>query len=92
MLRASNKPLPLFFQAASGSSRMTDVDRNSYIDYSQLAWGPLILGHSHPEVVERGCQPTPRDFGCLWAPSTNWKCVWPVNSAETIPCAEQVVF
>jgi glutamate-1-semialdehyde 2,1-aminomutase len=49
MLRAASKPMPLFFRSASGS-RMTDVDGNSYIDYS-LAWGPLILGHSHPEVV-----------------------------------------
>jgi len=30
---------------------MTDVDGNSYIDYVG-SWGPLILGHCHPEVVE----------------------------------------
>jgi len=30
---------------------MTDVDGKSYIDYV-LSWGPLILGHAHPEVVE----------------------------------------
>jgi glutamate-1-semialdehyde 2,1-aminomutase len=32
-------------------SRFFDVDGNSYIDYV-LSWGPLILGHAHPEVVE----------------------------------------
>lgn len=46
-LRASMKPVPLF--AASGHGpRVKDVDGNSYIDYL-LAYGPLILGHTHPE-------------------------------------------
>ncbi len=41
---------PIF--AASGSgSKLTDVDGNIYIDYCG-SWGPLILGHAHPEVVE----------------------------------------
>jgi glutamate-1-semialdehyde 2,1-aminomutase len=36
----------------SGSgARMTDVDGNHYIDYV-LSWGPLMLGHCAPEVVE----------------------------------------
>ncbi len=30
---------------------VTDVDGNNYIDYV-CSWGPLILGHCHPEVVE----------------------------------------
>ena len=41
---------PLFFTSGSGS-KITDVDGNSYIDYV-CSWGPLILGHSHPPVVE----------------------------------------
>jgi glutamate-1-semialdehyde 2,1-aminomutase len=40
---------PLFIAKASGA-RVTDADGNSYIDYV-LSWGPMILGHSHPEVV-----------------------------------------
>ncbi|MCH8949361.1 MAG: aminotransferase class III-fold pyridoxal phosphate-dependent enzyme, partial [Chloroflexi bacterium] len=31
--------------------RVTDVDGNEYIDYV-LSWGPLILGHAHPTVVQ----------------------------------------
>jgi glutamate-1-semialdehyde 2,1-aminomutase len=31
--------------------RIWDVDGNEYIDYV-LSWGPLILGHAHPSVVE----------------------------------------
>lgn len=36
--------------ARGKGARMYDVDGNSYIDYC-LSWGPLILGHAHPEVV-----------------------------------------
>src|ERR1051325_12240352 len=41
---------PRFIKRAKGS-RLYDVDGNAYIDYV-LSWGPLILGHAHPEVVE----------------------------------------
>ena len=40
---------PCFFSSGSGS-RITDVDGKSYLDYVG-SWGPLILGHAHPEVV-----------------------------------------
>jgi glutamate-1-semialdehyde 2,1-aminomutase len=40
---------PLFIDRAKGS-KIYDVDGNAYIDYV-LSWGPLILGHSHPKVV-----------------------------------------
>jgi len=43
-------PVPLYFRDGSGS-RLVDVDGNRYIDYT-LAWGPLILGHRHPRLVE----------------------------------------
>jgi glutamate-1-semialdehyde 2,1-aminomutase len=49
-VRLSSKPVPLFFNSAKGS-HLTDVDGNSFIDYS-LAWGPLILGHSHPGLLD----------------------------------------
>lgn len=49
-LRRAAKPYPLFFDHGEGS-RVVDVDGNGYWDYG-LAWGPLILGHSHPRVVE----------------------------------------
>jgi len=41
---------PLFIREARGS-QVIDVDGNEYIDYIG-SWGPLILGHSHPEVVK----------------------------------------
>lgn len=42
---------PVFFDRGAGPT-VTDIDGNSYTDYV-LSWGPLILGHAHPEVVER---------------------------------------
>lgn len=43
-----------FFVASGKGARIWDVDGNSYIDYV-LSWGPLILGHAHPAVVEAVC-------------------------------------
>ncbi|MDH5201708.1 MAG: glutamate-1-semialdehyde 2,1-aminomutase [Nitrospirota bacterium] len=40
---------PLFIERAQGS-KIYDVDGNSFIDYV-LSWGPLILGHAHPKIV-----------------------------------------
>ncbi|MDX1437638.1 MAG: glutamate-1-semialdehyde 2,1-aminomutase [Anaerolineales bacterium] len=40
---------PLFIDCGQGPY-LQDVDGNRYIDYV-LSWGPLILGHAHPEVV-----------------------------------------
>jgi len=41
---------PIFMQSGKGAI-ITDIDGNEYIDYV-LSWGPLILGHSDPDVVE----------------------------------------
>ncbi len=40
---------PLFIKKAKGAY-IYDEDDNSYIDYIG-SWGPMILGHTHPEVV-----------------------------------------
>lgn len=41
---------PLFIKNAKGS-HITDEDGNTYIDYV-CSWGPGILGHAHPQVIE----------------------------------------
>ena len=41
---------PLFIAHGEGPY-IWDVDGNRYVDYV-LSWGPLILGHAHPKVVE----------------------------------------
>lgn len=40
---------PIFFQRGQGAY-FYDVEEKSYIDYV-CSWGPLILGHAHPDVV-----------------------------------------
>jgi glutamate-1-semialdehyde 2,1-aminomutase len=40
---------PVFFSAGRGP-KITDVEGREYLDFC-MSWGPLILGHAHPEVV-----------------------------------------
>ena len=42
---------PVFIDRANGAY-LWDVDGNRYIDYVG-SWGPMILGHAHPRVIER---------------------------------------
>ncbi len=42
--------IPRFFARGEGA-RLVDVDGNQYVDMV-LSWGPLIIGHAHPAVVE----------------------------------------
>jgi glutamate-1-semialdehyde 2,1-aminomutase len=41
---------PLFINKAKGAC-LEDVDSNQFIDYV-LSWGPMILGHGHPQVIK----------------------------------------
>jgi len=41
---------PLFIESGKGS-KVTDIDGNTYLDFVG-SWGPLILGHAHPAVLE----------------------------------------
>jgi glutamate-1-semialdehyde 2,1-aminomutase len=40
-----------FFVARASGARLTDVDGRTYVDFV-CSWGPLILGHGHPAVLE----------------------------------------
>ena len=40
---------PIFFKKAEGPY-LYDADGNRYVDYIG-SWGPMILGHSHPDIV-----------------------------------------
>lgn len=41
---------PIFIKKASGS-KLWDEDGNEFIDYVG-SWGPMILGHAHPAIVD----------------------------------------
>ena len=88
MLRASCRPVPLFFRHAHGS-RMTDVDGNQYIDYS-LAWGPLILGHSHPDII-KSVRTQLKAFQLIGA-QHDLETKVAQKICELVPCAEMVAF
>jgi len=59
---------PIFIASGHGST-IVDVDGNEYVDWVS-SWGPLILGHAHPEVIEAITQAANRgtSFG---APTEN---------------------
>jgi glutamate-1-semialdehyde 2,1-aminomutase len=54
---------PVFIESGFGS-KLYDVDGNTYIDYVG-SWGPLILGHRHPKVIEalKNCLNIGTSFG-----------------------------
>ncbi len=47
--RKANAPHPLVYVRAEGA-RLVDADENEYLDFA-LSQGPMVLGHSHPEVT-----------------------------------------
>jgi glutamate-1-semialdehyde 2,1-aminomutase len=57
---------PRFIARARGS-HLFDVDGNDYVDYV-LSWGPMIVGHCHPEVM-REVQDAMKDGSSYGAPS-----------------------
>src|ERR1700684_2916068 len=87
-MRAAAKPVPLFFSSASGS-KLTDVDGNHYIDYT-LAWGPMILGHSHPAILA-AVSAQLQKFQLLGA-QHELEILVAKKICEMVPCAERVAF
>src|SRR4029077_96192 len=50
-----------FFVARAQGARLTDVDGRTYVDYV-CSWGPLILGHAHPAVLQAICAAAERGW------------------------------
>lgn len=51
---------PVFIDSANGAY-LYDVDGNRYLDYVQ-SWGPMILGHAYPAVVDAVVQASKKGF------------------------------
>jgi glutamate-1-semialdehyde 2,1-aminomutase len=49
-MRQIGREHPIFIERGEGCE-LVDVDGNRYVDWV-CSWGPLILGHAHPKVVE----------------------------------------
>ncbi len=86
--RKFSQPHPLFYERGAGS-RLWDVDGNEYLDYT-LSQGPLILGHSHPHVLERvRCA---SESGQLFAGQHLLELELAETLQRLIPCAERLRF
>jgi len=75
------------FMAGGRGPYLTDVDGNTYVDLV-CSWGPLILGHAHPDVVEAARRAIERgtSFG---APTEN-EVVLAEEISDRVAPAEQV--
>ena len=81
-------PVPLFFRDGSGC-RLEDVDGNRYIDYG-LGWGPLILGHRHPALLETLRSQVERPFH--YGAQHELESCLSERVQRLVPCAERVAF
>jgi glutamate-1-semialdehyde 2,1-aminomutase len=77
---------PRFIKSGKGA-RIVDEDGNTYIDYV-CSWGPLILGHAHPEVLE-ALASTMREGTSFGAP-TRREVEMAQLIAELVPSIEMV--
>ncbi len=79
---------PVFIDHANGPY-LYDVDRNRYLDYVQ-SWGPMILGHGHPAVLEAVTRASMRGFS-FGAP-TEAESTLARLVIESVPSIEMVRF
>jgi glutamate-1-semialdehyde-2,1-aminomutase len=82
-------PKAVAFVKQARGSRVVDFDGNEYVDVT-MAYGPLILGHSHPVVVE-AVEKAIRN-GTVYAIAHEKEVRWAELMVDAIPCAERVAF
>jgi glutamate-1-semialdehyde 2,1-aminomutase len=86
--RKGGMPHPLFYARGEGS-RVWDVDGNEYLDFT-LSQGPLVLGHSHPEVLAMVARESAR--GQLFAGQHRAELELAERLQAILPCAERLRF
>ena len=77
---------PLFVASAQGAE-IVDVDGNRYVDYV-CSWGPMILGHAHPRVIEAVQAAAAR--GTSYGAPTEAEVELAAEVVSRVPCAEMV--
>lgn len=77
---------PVFIRRAFGS-RLVDVDGNEYLDYVG-SWGPMILGHAHPRVVDAVVAAAAA--GTSYGAPTELEVRLAEKIAAAVPCVEVV--
>ena len=79
-------PYPFFTKKAKGS-HIWDVDGNEYIDYC-MGYGPLILGHAHPSVIE--AVKGQLEDGTLYGTPTEQEVELAELVCKAVPCADML--
>ncbi len=77
------------FMVRGEGSRIYDADGNEFIDYV-CSWGPLILGHSHPQVVSALKQAAER--GTSFGAPTELEITLAKMISSAIPSVEMIRF
>ncbi|MBN1590652.1 MAG: aminotransferase class III-fold pyridoxal phosphate-dependent enzyme, partial [Pirellulales bacterium] len=77
---------PVFFERAEGVY-LDDIDGNRYVDYVG-SWGPMILGHRHPAVVE--ALRSALDRGTSFGAPTEAETDLAQQIADAVPSIEKV--
>lgn len=79
---------PIFISRAKGS-KIYDADGNEYVDYVG-SWGPMILGHSHPNVVRAITEVAEK--GTSYGAPTELEIEMAKLVVEAVPSIEKVRF
>jgi glutamate-1-semialdehyde 2,1-aminomutase len=77
---------PIFIASGQGAS-ITDVDGNEYVDWVS-SWGPLILGHAHPDVLKAIADAAAR--GTSFGAPTEGEVALAAEVVERIPSVEML--
>lgn len=85
-VKMEERPQPLYFVRAEGA-RLYDVDGNEYIDYT-CGYGPIVLGHAYPPVVEAVQRAAARGF--VFGGQHEGEVLLAERLVEFVPCIEMV--
>jgi len=77
---------PIFIDSGHGAT-VTDVDGNEYVDWVS-SWGPLILGHAHPDVLKAIVDAAQR--GTSFGAPTEGEVALAAEVVERIPSVEML--
>ena len=77
---------PVFIERARGA-HLFDVDGKAYLDFV-LSWGPMILGHAHPAVIEAVA--TAAERGLSFGAPTEIEITMARRLCEALPGMERV--
>lgn len=79
---------PVFIKKAAGAT-LTDADGNEYVDFV-CSWGPMIVGHAHPDVI--GAVQQTAALGTSFGAPTSLEIDLAAMVVEALPSVDKVRF